>query len=109
MFSVWPEDEFEIVVDCYSQLKVWLLGGSAAGFIPEEPPGGDPGEILTFAPVRNTLLAPRPVPAKRTMVGEKVPSAPAGCAISTGRSLIVTIDRLLSYSETALMAWVVCD
>ena len=108
MFAVWPEDELEIVVDGYSQLTVRLLGGSAAGFIPEDPPGGDPGEILTFTPVRNTLLAPLPVPAKRIMVGEKVPYAPAGCAISTGHSLVVTIDRRLSYSETALMAWVVC-
>ena len=95
MFAVWPKDELKIVVHSYSQLKVRLFGGSAAGFIPEEPLGGDPREILMFAPVRNTLLAPHTAPAKRTMVGEKVPSAPAGCAISTGRSLVVTIDRRL--------------
>ena len=92
MFAVWPKDELEIVVHSYSQLKVRLLGGSSAGFIPEEPLGGDPREILTLAPVRNTLLAPRPAPAKITMVGNIVPAAPAGCAMSTGHSLIVTTD-----------------
>ena len=108
IIAVWPKDELEIVGHSYSQLTVRVLGGSAAGFIPEDPLGGDPRKILTLAPVRNTLLAPLPAPAKKIMVGEKVPSAPAGCAISTGRSLIVTIDRRLSYSETALMAWIVC-
>ena len=35
--------------------------------------------------------------------GNTVPAAPAGCVISTGRSLIVTIDGRLSYSKMALI------
>ena len=91
-FSIRAKDELKIIICCCSQLKVRLLGGSAVGLIPKEPLGGDPREILTFASVRNTLLAPHPAPAKRTMVGDEVPAALAGCAISTGCSLIVTID-----------------
>ena len=92
IIAVWPKDELEIVGHSYSQLTVRVLGGSAAGFIPEDPLRGDPRKILTLAPVRNTLLAPLPAPAKRTMVRDTVLAAPTRCAVSTGRSLIVTID-----------------
>ena len=102
-FFIRAKDELEIIIHCYAQLKVRLLGGRATGFIPKEPLGGDFREILTFVLVQNTLLAPHPAPAKRTMIRDMVPAASTGCAISTGRSLIVTIDGQLLVSEMVLI------